>query len=199
MVNFTYDVSRYKAFDPDRGLPLEQIAEGLGWDRNTTYIFKFFISQLTPDELQVLDQVQTTIDLEIIKAMSLVQPECRKYVFDNISQIIEAPSPFLAIETFVEESRGADPLEEVRPKYWICIAAYMQERNIDQWPFNKKAVNFIFSIGYNGYAGLSPRQKAWLKDLIVKDRERPENDRFFINEHAHNEGFAPECAIIQKC
>jgi hypothetical protein len=198
MANFTENVVLYKSLDVDGKLSVDQISEALGWDRNTSYIFKFFISELTWVELSVLDNVQMQVDLEIVKAISLLQTVNRSYVFNHIERILESPSPFKAIDTCLEESKGVDPLGDIRPKYWTCIGGYLRERKIDQFPFNKNAINFIFSIGYIGYESLSAKQKIWLNNLIAKDKERPENDRFFVNEHAYNKGFSLECSIIQK-
>jgi len=195
---FAKNVMRYRDIDPNGTIPVEKIAAGLGWSRNTSYIFKYFISELSADELILIDQIVEQIDLEIIKAISLLQPESRAKIWTHIPRILQAPSSFVEIDRCIEEAKGHDLLIDIRPKYWLCVGEYLQQRNMNHYPFTKNAIYFINSIGFNGYTGLSNKQKDWIYDLIDKDKKRPDHDRFFINEHVLNKGFSKECAIIKQ-
>ncbi|MEO8174069.1 MAG: hypothetical protein ABI581_13335 [Sediminibacterium sp.] len=198
MATYTENVLRYKAFDPTGTMLVGQIAQSLGWSSETSNIIKYYVSDLSEDELSVLDNVTGNLDADIVKAICLLPPESRTFILPHIDRIISAAFPLAEMDQCLEEAKGEDPLKTIRSGYWRCVAGYLRQRDIDQSPFTKKATNFIFSIGYNGYINLSKKQKDWIRDLLDKDRERPENDRFFVNEHILLEGYADACSIIQK-
>lgn len=195
--NFTIRVSEYRSLDATGVMPVKKIAEELGWSHNEAYVFKFFISELSTDELTLLDGIEEEIDLEIIKAISLQQPDSRTKTWTQIHRILQAQSPFMEIDRCMQEAKGRDPLLDVRKNYWICVGDYLKERNIDQYPFTKKAIYLIKGIGFKGYESQSVKQKEWIYNLIDSDKKRPEHDRFFINEHVLIKGYKKECGIIK--
>lgn len=198
MSNYSSDIEKYRAFDPDGDKSVEEIASHFGWPIQVSYTYKYFLSELDTSELSLLDNVKVKLDLGILAAICIQKPKYKIPLLSNIERFSTADSPLAAIETFIQQIADKDPLADTRNQYWFSVGEYITERGIDASPFNKKAIGFIKSIGYNGYENLSVRQKQWITDLIAADKERVKTDRLFINEQLMQKGFAKECSIVEN-
>jgi hypothetical protein len=192
------DIELYKEYDPKGEKSVEELSLHFGWSRQTSYAYKYFISEIDLDKLEILEKSNTEIDLKIIGAICIQNRRFHDHLFANIERINNASSPFTEIEILISEITGEDPLRNLRNQYWIEVGEYLTSRRIDQYPFTKKAIGFIKSIGYNGYKSLTKNQKKWIHGLIHEDKVRPEEDRFFINEHLIYAGYNDECSIIKN-
>jgi hypothetical protein len=192
------DLEAYNLYDPSGSKPVDDISKELGWSRRKSYSIKYFISELSKEELEVLCKASDGISFVIIDAICIQNKEHRLKLLQNIDLINNSDSPFTKIENLLGEWSGIDPLSTIRLDFWNEVGNYLSARHIDQYPFTKNAIGFIKSISFKGYGNLSRPQHDWLLGLIRKDKERGDGDRFFINEHLIDKGFTVECEIIKN-
>lgn len=198
MNNFKKDVELYKGYDPSGKKPVEAICTGLGWSRQKSYNVKYFISELMPDELTILDNASAQISYAVISAICIQKKEYKPLLLQNIDRIASADSPFGEIEALINQTKGIDPLSTLADNYWTEVSDYLSDREINRYPFDLKAISFIKNIGTTGYDRLSRRQRDWLMGLLDNDRGRSPDDRFFANDHLIYKGYKEECATIEK-
>ena len=198
MHDFKKNVEQYKGYDPAGSKSIDEICRGLGWSKEKSYAFKYFISELGPDELGLLDQCATAVSHVIINAICIQRKEYKLRLLENIDRINSALSPFDEIEMLVSAMNGVDPLSTLANRYWVEVSEYLTARHIDQFPFTKKAIGFIRNIGSKGYDNLTRPQREWILGLLRNDKERGPGDRFFVNEHLIQRGYRPECETIEK-
>lgn len=198
MNDFKKDVEQYKLYDPSGIKPVDDICFHFSWTKQKGYSIKYFISELAIEELDILDSSTSAIDYVIIDAICIQQKEFKLKLLQNVELINAADSPFSEIEKLISEWIGIDPLSTFSSGYWIEVGSYLTARRIDLFPFNKKAIGFIQSVGFNGYNSLSQRQREWILGLLNSDKERGSGNRFFVNEHLIQKGYRTECDIIEK-
>jgi len=195
---FKKDVELYEKYDPSGLRPIEDISKDLGWESQKSYAIKYFISELTHEELEILDRSSTPVSYAIIDAICLQKNEYKIKLLENIDKINAAVSPFTEIENLISQWDGIDPLFTIKGDYWIEVGDYLTARHIDLYPFSKKAISFIKAVGYKGYENLSRPQRDWLIGLLQSDKDRDVDDRFFVNEHLSQKGYEKESEIIKK-
>jgi hypothetical protein len=195
---FLQNVELYKSFDPERVKSVEAISSHLKWSNHVSYVYKYFLSELSHEELGILDTASEIIDVEIVAAVCIQNRRYRLSLIKNIDRINAANSPFNEIEVLVAELDGVDPLSKIRNEFWLEVGNYLTEREINKFPFSLKSIGFIKLIGYKGYNALTKPQKKYIVDLIQADKERIKEDRFFTNEHLTFKGFKNECQIIEN-
>lgn len=198
MNNYSSDIERYRTFDPEGSKSVAEIADHFGWTKQLSYTYKYFLSELNEGELNLLDNAKVKPDLGVLAAVCIQKSKYKLQLLSNIERFSMAGSPFKEIESFIEQIADRDTLMDLKNEYWISVSDYITERGIDIYPFNKKAIGFIKSIGYYGYENLSVRQKQWIMDLLDTDKQRIKTDRFFINEYLIQKGFIQECSIIEN-
>ena len=143
MTNYLADVERYKAFDPQGNKSVEDIAIQFDWTKQMSYTCKYFISELDPAELILLDKTTSSINLGVIAAVCIQNPKYKLPLLQNIERINEADSPFTEIEVFISEIADHDPLNEIKKEYWIEVGEYLTERRMDEYPFKKNAIGLL--------------------------------------------------------
>lgn len=198
MNDFEKDVELYKKYDPSGLKPVDDICRDLGWTRQKSYSIKYFISELTREELEILDKSSATISYVIIDAICIQRKEYKLRLLQNIDRINASDSPFSEIENLISQWDGIDPLSTLANRYWTEVGDYLTARHVDQPPFSKNAIGFIKSVGFKGYDNLSRPQRDWLLGLLKNDKERGVGDRFFVNEHLVQKGYKTECETIEK-
>ncbi len=198
MNKFSRNVQLYKNADPDGSKSVEELSQHLGWSKQMSYYYKYFISELDIEGLELLDKAKSEIDPSLVAAVCVQHNRYKLHLLKNIDRINEAASPFTEIDLLITEVAGTDPLTEITNDYWIEVGNYLTIRRINQHPFTKNAIGFIKNIGFKGYQEMSTNQKKWIIGLIQEDKKRPEDDRFFINEHMIQKGYRNDCATIEK-
>jgi hypothetical protein len=198
MKDFKDNVHRYKNYDPTGRKPVVDICRDLEWPAQKSYSIKYFISELTEEELDALDASTSEISLAVIDAICLQRKEYKLRLLQNIDLINESDFPFGEIDKLINQWKGIDPLSLLSSGYWIEVGEYLTARRVEQYPFNKKAIGFIKGVGYSGYQNLTRPQRNWLQGLLENDKARGEGDRFFVNEHLIHKGYANECRTMNE-
>ena len=191
-------VELYIGFDPNGSKSVDEITLHFNWSRYAAYTCKYFISELSSEELVLLDKTNGDIDFNVIADVCIQNKKYKTELLSQIERVNAADSPFTEIEIVIKEIAGEDPLARLTADYWIEVGEYLTNRRIDQYPFTKKTIGFIKSIGYKGFKNLSRNQKEWINGLIEADKSRPQNDRFFVNEHLIYAGHKSDCMIVEN-
>jgi hypothetical protein len=192
------DIEMYKQFDPARDKSLSELSNKFGWSKEEAYAYKYFISEMSSEDLDLIQNCIFEIDLNVIMAVCIQNKKYHSHLFKNIDRINNADSPFSEIKMVISEVAGLDPLSTINKKYWLEVAEYLAYRHIDIYPFTKRAISFIKSIGRSGYGSLSTNQKKWIHGLILEDKSRTEQDRFFVNEHLIHLGYKEDCFKVEN-
>jgi hypothetical protein len=197
-MNLKKNIDAYKHWDPSCEKSIDELSQHFGWTKAAAYDYKYFLSELSGEDISLLEGCSSEIDLNIIAAVCIQNKRFQSQLFKNMERIKNAGSPFKEIEVIIEEIEGKDPLTNISKQFWVEVGNYLTSRHIDIYPFNKKSIRFIKSIGIYGYEDLSKKQKEWIQGLIMEDKERPKEDRFFMNEHLIHNGLIEDCLTIEK-
>jgi hypothetical protein len=177
---------------------IKEQASIINWSERKCYIYKHFIKNLTVEELDILKYSVVLIDHEIIAAISVHKVEMRLKMFEQLERINNARSPFEEIQVIFQENTTSNPLSSIPNNYWKTVKLYLEQLEIDSYPFNRKAINFLNSVSFNGYLNLTMPQRKWLDGLIEADRNRAETDHFFVNDFLIQKGFKDACKTIEQ-
>jgi hypothetical protein len=197
-MNLKKNIDAYKLWDPSCEKSIHELSQHFGWTKGAAYVYKYFISELSEEDIILLEGCSSEIDLNVIAAVCIQNRRYQSPLFKNMDRIKNSESPFNEIEVIIGEIEEKDPLTNISKQFWVEVGNYLTSRHIDIYPFNKKSIGFIKSIGIYGYKDLSKKQKEWSQGLIKEDKERPEEDRFFINEHLIHNGLIEDCRTIEK-
>jgi hypothetical protein len=192
------DLLNYNNLFQQDNLSVKDQAIIIKWSERKCYIYKYFIKHLTEEELEILKNTSVVTDYEIIGAICVHSVEMRIIMFNQLERIENAKSPFEEIQVILKENTASNPLNLVSKEFWKTVKKYLEQLEVDSYPFNKKAINFLNSVAYAGYLNLSTPQKKWLDGLIEADRNRPDTDHYFVNEFLIQKGFNDDCKAIEK-
>jgi len=191
------DLVEYNNLFQDDYLSVKEQATLMNWGERKCYIYRFFIKNLTKEELEILKETSVKTDYEIIGAICLHSLEIRLKMFHQLERIEKARSQFEEIQLIFEENTTNNPLNSISNEFWKTVKIYLIQLEIDSYPFNKKAINFLNSVAFNGYSNLTIPQKKWIDGLIEADKNRAETDHFFVNNFLIQNGFENDCKIIE--
>ena len=192
------DLFNYNNLFQQDSLSVKEQATIINWSERKCYIYKFFIKNLTKEELDLLENSPVQTDYEIIGAICLHKLEIRIKMFNQLERIEKAESPFEEMQIIFQENSISNPLNSISNEFWKTVKIYLQQLEIDSYPFNKKAINFLNSVAHTGYPNLTSPQQKWVDGLIEADRNRTETDHFFVNDFLIEEGFKDDCKTIEQ-
>ena len=188
-----------KDFDfKSKDLTAQHLSESLSWNRNKASIYINYIDQFNEDEIDMILLLNKEIGLTILHAIVLHDTPNRKVLLNSLSRINNANLPLREIEVIVNENKEPDPKLNIDGKYWKEVALYLEQLNVDVYPFTLKARRFLKSIGSKKYSSLTIKQQKWVDGLIELDGKNSEHERYFVNEHLISIGFKKECKIIKE-
>ena len=188
-----------KDFDfKSKELTVQHLSEGLSWHRNRSLIYLNYIDRFNEEEIDLILSFNKEISLTILQAIVLHSNSNRKILLNSLSRINDANLPLREIEIIVNENKEPDPKIKINGKFWKEVALYLEQLNVDVYPFNKKARGFLKGIGSKNYSDLTIKQQKWLNGLIELDGKNSEHERYFVNEHLISQGFKEECEIIKS-
>ena len=200
LIKFSEKLNEFKTvLENSNDLSVDAITQKLNLPRSEVALFKFKFSKLNESEINLLDNVDFKIEYEILGAICLCPDNCRMEMIQNLKQIQEAANPFEIMDEIMSKNREKHPLEDLSNSYWTEVANYLNERGIDNYPFNKAAIGFIKSVGWNGgFASQSQQQKDWILGLMKKDKAGYDLAKIFNNDVIKLKGLKKDFEIINK-
>lgn len=199
LAHFSERLALFKEkFDLHRG-SLSEVSKNLAWPLPVVKLFAHRFHILTKEEISVLDNIKSPIDEEVLGAICMTPDEIRSDLISSFQSIQEATNPFNEIDALVKSRRAKHPLESISSDYWNLIFKYLKDRQIDKWPFNKKAIRFIGSISpKGGFSSQSEKQKSWILGLLKADKEGFDVIPIFTNEIVREHGLIDDLKIIKE-
>lgn len=184
------------AVECSKEVNISKLAEKLGWPRSVVSLFKYKFAILKEEQVSILDEADFDIDDEILGAVCLCPENSRIEMLRRLKEMHQVANPFELMEQIMLSHQEKHPLENLSRTYWKEIANYLRDRGIERYPFNKKAIHFIGSIGKKGFATQTTRQKDWIIDLMRADKNGFELAGIFNNELLIRKGLEKDYEII---
>lgn len=167
--------------------------------RRLAYLFKFRFGKFNQDEISKIDLIENEFNHEVICAISFYPYDIREKLLENISTITEASNPFDKMDEIISLVTLPSPLATLSKNYWEVISDYLEQRGINEYPFNKKAISFIKSIGYKGFEKQTEGQIKWLIGLMRIDKKGNfDLNDIFSNEILIAKGLEKDYKIIKE-
>lgn len=198
MSEFHKDLAYYRNLFPDNEHSITDQSIIIKWSKRKCYVYKFFITNLSELEVEIIKKATCEPDFELIGAISIHDKELRVKILHELERIQLADSSFEEIQIITNENLAPNPLHSMPKDYWLGVKTYLEEREYDEYPFSKKSQRFLGSVARIGYENLSSAQLKFINGLIANDRDRPETDHFFVNDYLIENGFKIECKAIEK-
>lgn len=155
--------------EPD--ISAAELAKKINSSTRLAYLYKYYFLNLNDTYIRNIDALDNPMDPEIILAVMLAPKFVQNELFSNLEDLLRTDNFLVYINEVATNSSPPEPLDKFKGDYWKLVCKYLQDRNVDAFPYTENALKFLGG-RHKQSKKHTEKQLSWLISIIKEDHSR---------------------------